>query len=116
MEEYLEKNKAICDLKDAMPSVLNGLKADAPALRRGIDEAREAQASVAELIPFIEALKKADPSLITEVDEAILKGKEQVDEAIVQGRTAQQPQDSYLLPEQFEALLEAVFRGALEPS
>jgi hypothetical protein len=104
MEDYLDKNKALCDLRAALPSLVKG--ADVPALRRGIDEAREAQASVAELKPFILALRKADPSLITEVDEAILAGAEEVRIASAP-QPAKTPLDSFLLDDQFEALLAA---------
>lgn len=108
MDEYLDKNKALLDLKEALPSLVKG--ADVKALRAGIDAALEAQASVAELKPFIEALQKADPALVTEVDEAILKGAEQVAEASAP-QPARQPPGSYLLPEQFDALLEASKSG-----
>ena len=71
-----------------------------PALRH---RAR-AGASVAELKQLIEALKKADPSLVTEVDEAILLGADQVREMSLP-QPARPPQDSFLTEEQFQAPL-----------
>merc|ERR1711924_174133 len=53
-----------------------------------------------------EALKKADPSLVTEVDEAILLGADQVREMSLP-QPARPPQDSFLTEEQFQALREA---------
>ena len=106
IEERLDKNKALYDLKEALPSLLGLVKADAPTLRQGIDEAREAGAGVAELKPYVEALQKADASLVTETDLAILKGAEQV--VAASGPViAKPPPDSYLTMEQFEALKEA---------
>jgi hypothetical protein len=105
-EERLEKNRAVFLAGDALPSLLNGFKADGLALRQGIDDMREAGANVAELRPFIEALKKASPSLVTEVDQAILSGAEQVVE-FSKPQPARPPPDSYLTSEQFHALREA---------
>lgn len=104
MEEYLDKNKAMRDLREAMPSLLQ--KADAPALRQGVDEAREAGASLVELKPFVEALKEADPTLLTETDAAILKGVEQVVAASAP-QPARKPPDSFLTDDQFQVLLTA---------
>ena len=104
MEEYLEKNRALVACREALPSLLQS--ADAAALRRGIDEARECQAGVAELKPYIIELQKLDPSMITEVDEAILSAVDQVVEAS-KPQPAKMPLDSFLLPAQFDALLEA---------
>ena len=104
MEDYLEKNKILCQLNEALPSLIKG--ADGLALREGIDEAREAGASVKELKRFVEALKKADPSLVTETDEAILLGAEQVVIASAP-QPARPPPDSFLTDEQFQTLLEA---------
>jgi len=104
IEDYLDKNAALCELRNAMPSLLK--PADTAALRRGIDEAREAKASVGELKPFILALQKADPSMVTAVDDAILAGADQAAEAAAP-QPAKQPLDSFLLPEQWEALLAA---------
>ena len=102
-DERLDKNKALLMLKDSLPGVTNGFKADGLALREGIDEAREAGASVMELKRFIEALQKADPTLVTEVDEALLFGADQVAEFSLP-QPAKQPPDSYVTADQFEAL------------
>ena len=112
-EEFLDKNKALHDMEDALPKAVNGFKADGLALREGIDEAREAGATVYELKRFVEALKKADPSLFNEVDAAILLGAEQVVEAGIP-QPARPPPDSYLTPQQFQALRQASMSG--EPS
>ena len=80
-EEMLEKNRALLDAFQALPSLGSLGKADAPQLRRAIDEARECGASLDELKRYVEALQKIDPSLTTETDLAILKGAEQLIEA-----------------------------------
>ena len=103
-EEYLDKNRALFNLKEAMPGLMK--KADGPALRAGIDEAREARATVKELKPFILALKEAAPELVTETDEAILLGSEQV-AAANEPQPAKPPPGSFLSDEQFQALLAA---------
>ena len=105
-QDMLDKNKALRLAEDALPGLLNRFKADGLALREGIDECRAAGASVAELKQLIEALKKADPSLVTEVDEAILLGADQVREMSLP-QPARPPQDSFLTEEQFQALREA---------
>ena len=102
--DYLDKNRALCELKEAMPSLLS--KGDGAELRRGIDKAREAGASVAELKKFVEGLKKVDPNLVTATDEAILLGAEQVVIASAP-KPATKPPDSYLTDEQFQTLLSA---------
>ena len=101
-EERLEKNGILSNLILELPNVANGFKADGLALRQGIDDAREAGATVVELKRFIDALKKADPSLITEVDEAVLLGVEQRNLA-AQPQKARPPSDTFLTDEQFEA-------------
>ena len=101
-QDMLDKNKALRLAEEALPGLLNGFKADGLALRVGIDECRAAGASVAELKQLIEALKKADPSLVTEVDEAILLGADQVREMSLP-QPARPPQDSFLTEEQFQA-------------
>lgn len=105
-EERLEKNAALFDLYRALPSFGSLGKCNAKEIRQGIDEAREAGATVAELKPYVEALQKIDPSLVTETDEAVLRGAEQVVVASAP-RPARPPPDSYLTEEQFEALREA---------
>ena len=106
--DYLDKNRALCELKEAMPSLLS--KGDGAELRRGIDKAREAGASVAELKKFVEGLKKVDPDLVTATDEAILLGAEQVVIASAP-KPATKPPDSYLTDEQFHGL--RIFRFLL---
>ena len=101
-EERLEKNGILSDLILELPNVANGFKADGLALRQGIDDAREAGATVVELKRYIDALKKADPSLITEVDEAVLLGVEQRNLA-AQPQKSRPPPDTFLTDEQFEA-------------
>lgn len=109
-DERLEKNKAIRDAEDALPNLLNSFKADGLALRQGIDELREAGATVSELKRFIEALQKADPTLITPTDEAILSGADQVRELSLPQR-AKPPPDTFLTEEQFEAVREVSMSG-----
>lgn len=108
----MDKNKALCKLNEALPSISNLGKADAISLREGIDEAREAGASLKELKRFVEALQKADPALVTETDEAILKGVEQVVVASAP-KPAAPPPDSFLTEQQFQAVLEASRSGEL---
>lgn len=55
----------------------------------------------------MEALQKAAPELVTETDEAILKGADMAIELSESYLTAKMAPDSFLTPEQFEALLEA---------
>merc|ERR1712032_1771145 len=52
------------------------------------------------------ALQKADPTLVTEVDVAFLKGAEQVAQAMLP-QPAKPPPDSFLTDEQFQSLREA---------
>ena len=104
MEEYLDKNRALFQLQEALPTLIS--KADCAALREGIDEAREAGAGVAELKPYILALQKAAPEIVTETDEAILSAVDQVAEASAP-QPAKPPPDSYLTAEQFADLLAA---------
>ena len=91
---------------DALPTLTNGFKASPILLREGIDTAREAGASVAELKPYVVALRKADASMVNEVDEAILLGADQVSE-MSKPQPARPPPDSFLSEVQFEALREA---------
>jgi len=105
-DERLEKNRANRGVEAALPQLGNGFRADALAIREGIDEAREAGATVVELKPYIEVLRKADPSLLNETDEAILTGAELAAQASLP-QPAKPPRDSYLTAEQFEALRQA---------